>query len=297
MRPAPAAVAPFLAANRFFPLVSLFTFVLTTGEVLRYSGSTIPFVLGAGIFPAESLSSAGGNFILGPRFGDPTVSTKIGVQADTTNIQIIASIGDLLHTLTWQSAFRSGVFDGASVEVSRLVCRPGSIAPVGAIVWFQGYVGQVEIGRTLITITANSMLGLLNVQYPRRLWQHTCSHVFGDAMCQFDRTTMAAAVFAQSSASQIEILTGFNPSPAILYNNGTIIGQSGQNNGIKRTIGIADRGDGVAYLTTPFIYPIAVGDAFQMLPGCGHNVTDCQMFNNLQHFGGMPYIPPAEFAI
>jgi uncharacterized phage protein (TIGR02218 family) len=301
MRPASAAVASFLATNRFFPLVSLFTFVLTTGEILKYSGSTVQLTLSAATFPPESLSAGGGTFILGPRFNDPTVATKIGVQVDTIDLQIMASGTDLLHALTWQQAFRYGVFDGARIEVSRLICQPASGSgfgpPVGAIVWFQGYVGEVEIGRSLITIKANSMLGLLNVQYPRRLWQDTCSHVFGDAMCQFDRTTYSVAVLAQGGSGQSAIVTGFNPSPVNLYNNGTVIGQSGQNAGYKRTIGNADRGDGTVYLTVPFVYPVAVGDAFQMLPGCGHYKTDCQFFNNLNHFGGMPYIPPAEFAI
>jgi uncharacterized phage protein (TIGR02218 family) len=301
MRPAPAALAPFLAANRFFPIVPLFTFVLTTGEVLRYSGSVVPLTLSASLFAAESLNSGGGTFVLGPRFGNPTVATKIGVQADTVNVEIMATGTDLLHAVTWQQAFHAGIFDGALIEVSRMIFQPnigGGLGPaVGAIVWFQGYVGNVEIGRSLITITANSMLGLLNVQYPRRLWQHTCSHVFGDAMCQFDRTTYAVAVIAQGGTTQSAIVTGFNPSPVNLYTNGTIIGQSGQNNGYKRTVADAERGDGTAYLSTPFIYPVAVGDAFEMLPGCGHNLSDCQFFNNLSHFGGQPWVPPAEFAI
>jgi uncharacterized phage protein (TIGR02218 family) len=87
------------------------------------------------------------------------------------------------------------------------------------------------------------------------------------------------------------------PNPATLYDRGTIVGGSGQNAGFKRSISTANTG-GAIYLTVPFVYPVAAGDYFNVLPGCDHMIATCQnVFNNLTHFGGMPYIPPAEFAI
>jgi uncharacterized phage protein (TIGR02218 family) len=167
---------------------------------------------------------------------------------------------------------------------------------VGAVVWFQGYVGQVEIGRSMIKATINSMLGLLNVQYPRRLWQHDCGHIFGDAMCQFDRTSMQVLVVASTNTTTSQIWTGFAPSPLTLYNAGTIIGNTGANTGYRRTI--SDASNGIAYVTVPFIYPVAIGDTFTMLPGCDHKLATCRdVFNNLAHHGGFPWIPPAEFAV
>ena len=81
-----------------------------------------------------------------------------------------------------------------------------------------------------------------------------------------------------------------------LYNDGTIVGLSGANYNIKRTIG--DANTGTTYTTAPFVYPIAVGDYFSMLPGCDRTLTTCQnVFNNLGHFGGMPYVPNSEFSI
>jgi len=302
MRPAPTGLASFLASSREFLMADLYTFALTHGEVLRYSGYSVPFTVPAGYFPPQSLNAAaGGTFILGPRFGRTLVTTKIGVQTDTVPIEIFAGANDLIGNLTWQNAFRLGVFDGAKIEVSRLVCLPpagvGIGALVGAIVWFQGYVGEVQIGRSMITVTANSMLGYLNVQYPRRLWQHDCTHVFGDTMCQFDRNSMAVLVVAQINSTQSQISTGFNPTPATLYDQGTMIGNSGQNTGFKRGIASANTG-GIAFLTVPFLYPVAVGDTFTMLPGCDHSIATCQnTFNNLAHHGGFPYIPPPEYAV
>ena len=303
MRPAPGSLQSFLAANRSFIIADLFTFVTVYGggEIFPYSGYTIPFTVPAGYFDQYSVHAGQTrSFALGPKFGRTKTQTKIGVQVDTIDILIYAGAADLIGTLTWQEAFFGGVFDGATVELGRLVLSTapgGGIAIIGHVVWFQGIVGDVEIGRTAIDVKLNSTLTQLSTQYPRRLWQHDCSHVFGDAMCQFDRQSMAATVTAQAGSTQSAITTGFNPSPATLYDHGTIIGLGGANNGLKRSIAAANSG-GIAFLTAPFVYPVQVGDAFSMLPGCDHNIQTClNVFNNLAHFGGQPYIPPSEFAI
>jgi hypothetical protein len=299
MRPDPTSVTSYLASSRAFVLVDLFTFQTTHGETLRYSSSTVPFSLAASMFPGQSINaSAGGNFIIGPRFGRTKLTTKIGVQVDQLSLQIMAGAADLVGNLTWQNAFALGVFDGCIVEVDRLVCEPDMAGgtPVGAIVWFQGIVGDAEVGRTLITARINSMLALMRNQMPRRLWQAQCTHVFGDAMCQFDRASMSVNFAAANGSGQSTIITGISPTPSTLYDNGTMVSLYGANSGYTRTIGVLSGGS--AIMTVPFIYPVSIGDLFMMLPGCDHTITTCQnTFNNLGRHGGFPYIPPAEFAI
>src|SRR6266576_437150 len=125
MRPDPTSVTSYLASNRTFVLVDLFTFGTTHGETLRYSSSSSSFSLPPSMFPPQSANAPeGGNFILGPRFGRTKVTTKIGVQVDTLDLQIMAGGNDLVGILTWQEAFTNGVFDGAQVEIDRLVCAP-----------------------------------------------------------------------------------------------------------------------------------------------------------------------------
>jgi hypothetical protein len=305
MRPDPSGqLAGYLANNREAALVDLYTFVTTGGETIRCSGTAVPVSVPATMFDSNSANAGAGGpvaFALGPRFGRSKLTTKVGLQVDTMDLDIYAGQGDLLGSnYTWQQSFYWGVFDMATVELGRLICQPqpggGLGPPVGYVVWFQGLVGQVDFGRTAIKVAVNSKLTLLNTQYPRRLWQHTCSHVFGDAMCQFDRQSLAMTVQAQANSTQFAINTGVSPNPFNLYNDGTIVGLSGANTNIKRTI--YNLVNGIVDVVTPFIYPVAVNDYFTILPGCDRTVAMCQgTFNNLQHYGGQPYIVHAEFAV
>jgi uncharacterized phage protein (TIGR02218 family) len=140
-------------------------------------------------------------------------------------------------------------------------------------------------------------MNLLAVQQmPRRLYQAACTHVFGDAMCTFNRASMAATEAALAGSTQAQIVTSLSPSPATLYNQGTIVGLTGPNAGQKRTI--AQVAGGVVSLLKAWLYPVTVGDTFQLLPGCDHTTATCNnFFNNLIHFGGFPYIPPPELAV
>ena len=57
MRPCSAALAAYLAANDGVVIADLYTFALTSGEVLRYSGGdTALSIPGAG-FPTGSLNT------------------------------------------------------------------------------------------------------------------------------------------------------------------------------------------------------------------------------------------------
>ncbi len=86
------------------------------------------------------------------------------------------------------------------------------------------------------------------------------------------------------------------PSPTNLYVQGTISGVSGANAGASRTV--ANIGDGWVYVKPGYLSPVAVGDEFQLLPGCDRTLATCtNVFNNAIHFGGFPYVPTPETAV
>jgi uncharacterized phage protein (TIGR02218 family) len=168
---------------------------------------------------------------------------------------------------------------------------------LGALVWFYGRVAECDAGRSSIHIKVKSLMNLLATQQmPRRLYQAACTHVFGDAMCGFDRDSFAQTASALAGSTQSEIHTALSPSPATLFDQGTMTGLSGANTGLTRTIRQVI--GGVAYPLKAWLYPVAVGDTFRFLPGCDHTVAACQStFDNLAHYGGFPYIPPPETAV
>ncbi|HWB50169.1 MAG TPA: DUF2163 domain-containing protein [Stellaceae bacterium] len=306
MRPASAALQSYLAANDTFVVIDLYTFALPSGAVLRYSGWTTPLTIPGTAFAAGSLNyDAAGytSFALGPRFDRSTVTTKIGIEPTELDISILAGAGDLVGGTSLADAVRVGQFDGATVELDRLFAPPqpdGAGAPatnLGAIVWFYGRVAETAVGRSRIEMKVKSLLNLLaQQQMPRRLYQAACTHVFGDAMCAFNRAASAASVAAQPGSNQAVIVTSLSPTPPTLYDQGTIIATSGANAGQSRTI--AQLSGGNVRLLKAWLEPVAVGDGFDLLPGCDHTLETCRnTFDNLSHFGGFPYIPPPELAV
>jgi len=140
-----------------------------------------------------------------------------------------------------------------------------------------------------------SHLELLNIQMPRRLWQSSCTHVFGDAMCLFDRSSLAAT-FSAASGSTTTVIQGA-PTTTTPYTQGTIIAVTGGNAGYSRTISSFVSG-GTVTVKLAFLSPVAAGDQFQLLPGCDRTLATCtNVFNNAVHFGGFPYIPTPETAV
>jgi uncharacterized phage protein (TIGR02218 family) len=156
-------------------------------------------------------------------------------------------------------------------------------------------------------IFVKSLMNLLAVQQmPRRLYQASCNHVFGDSMCGYDRVLGANAagvstgiggvtIAALAGSTQAQIATSFSPSPATAYDEGTITAVSGANSGATRTV--AALTGGVARLLKPWLSPVSVGDMFQLLPGCDHTTQTCQtVLQNIARYGGFPYVPPPESA-
>jgi hypothetical protein len=306
MRPASAALQSYLAQNDAFVVIDLYTFALPSGAVLRYSGWTAPLAIPGTAFPPGSLNhDASGYtyFALGPRFGRSMVTTKIGIEPTELDISVLAGAADLIGGSSFADAVRTGQLDGATVELDRFFAPPqvgGSGVPannLGAIVWFYGRVAESDVGRSKIDIKVKSLLNLLaQQQMPRRLYQAACTHVFGDAMCTFNRAGLAATIAAGVGSNQAVIVATLSPSPATLYDQGTIVATAGANAGQRRSI--AQLAAGNVYLLKAWLEPVAVGDAFQLLPGCDHTLGTCQStFNNSDHFGGFPYIPPPELAV
>jgi len=317
MRPCSAALSSYLnnAADLAVVQVDLYTFALTSGEVVRWSGGDTALTIPAAGFPAGSLNhGAQQSFTLGPRFGRSKVTTKIGVQAAELDIEIIAGAEDRVGTFPIAEAVRLGIFDGATVELDRLFAPPQSAGSgaldtsLGTLLWFYGRVADCDVGRSKIAVKVKSLMNLLALQQmPRRLYGATCTHVFGDAMCGYDRAAGKNAlgtstgfgsvtIAAATGSTQSEIHAGFIPSPPSPYVQGTITGLTGANSGLSRTI--SDHLAGVVYFKKAFLFPVAIGDTFTLLPGCDHTTATCNAtFQNLARFGGFPYIPPPELAV
>lgn len=199
--------------------------------------------------------------------------------------------------------------DPLTSEAPMSVPAPAIDTSLGCLVWFRGAIADLTIGRSVISLTVKSPLNRLSTtQFPTRVFYGSCSHAFGGAMCGYSRVAGENAlgdptgigletITATSGSTQSEIHSAFVPSTSPSpYIEGTIVGVTGANAGFTRTI--SDHQSGTVYFKLPFVYEVAVGDTFDILPGCPHTVAYCDgVLNNAARFGGFPHIPPPEYGI
>lgn len=284
VKPASPALIALLGGSERFIMADLYTFTLVGGSVLRYSAA--PTALAAG----------GNRFELGPKFERSKTKVVIGTQVDELEVKVYPEPTDLIGAVPFLEAAWQGQLDGALLQLERAFMPSYGDTSVGTVVLFAGRVSDIDCSRTGIDMKCRSHLELLNIQMPRRLWQSACTHVFGDAMCQFDRSSLQATFSAGPGSTPSQIVAAIGPNPANLYVQGTVIGLTGSNAGSSRTI--ADIEAGSIYTKLAFLSPVAAGDQFRLLPGCDRTLATCtNVFNNAAHFGGFPYIPTPETAV
>jgi uncharacterized phage protein (TIGR02218 family) len=284
MKAASPALIALLNASTQFVMADLYTLTLEGGYVLRYSAAPTTIV------------ANGFTFALGPKFERSKTKTVIGTQVDELDIKIYPETADLIGATPWLQAAWQGQLDGALLQLERAFMPTYGDTSPGTVVLFAGRVSDIDCSRTRIEMKCRSHLELLNIQMPRRLWQSSCTHVFGDAMCQFNRASSQTGFACLSGSTETQILSTVNPTPAGLYVQGTIIGLTGANSGYSRTI--AGMSNGTVSVKLAFLSPPATGDQFQLLPGCDRSLATCtNIFNNAIHFGGFPYVPTPETAV
>src|SRR5262245_20039539 len=205
-------------------MADLYTFTLVGGSVLRYSAAP------------TALTVNGQTFTMGPKFERSKTKVVIGVQVDELEVRVYPEPTDLIADLPFLQAAWQGQLDGALLQLERAFMPSYGDTSPGTVVLFAGRVSDIDCSRTGIDIKCRSHLELLNIQMPRRLWQSACTHLFGDAMCQFNRASLQASFSAAPGSTQAQIATTLSPSPANLYIQGTIIGLTGENAGSSRSI-------------------------------------------------------------
>ena len=288
MKPASAALIALLNSGEQFVMADLYTFTLVGGAaILRYSVAPTAIVANGHLFSA------------GLKFERSKTKVVIGTQVDEFDLKIYPEPTDLVGATPFLEAAWQGQFDGALLQLERAFMGASESdygdTSAGTVILFSGRISDIDCSRTGIEMKCRSHLELLNIQMPRRLWQSSCTHVFGDSMCLFNRLSLAAT-FSAGSGSTTTVIQGA-PATTTPYAQGTIIGLTGGNAGQSRTIANFSSGGSVT-VKLAFLSPVAGGDQFQLLPGCDRTLATCtNVFNNAIHFGGLPYIPTPETAV
>jgi uncharacterized protein/uncharacterized protein DUF2163 len=158
-----------------------------------------------------------------------------------------------------------------------------------------------------ITVDSSSTSVSMNLQVPVRL--NGTIYQFGNLVNVANVIYMCNSEEGTSAGS----LPTFNPIRGTITVDGTInwvsvnngyplgyiVYVSGQNTGLKKTVKAQGISAGLLQLQLlyPFPFPVAGGDTVKLITGCDKTLNTCEnVYDNLIHFGGMPFVPNPEIA-
>lgn len=278
-------------------IADLFTVTLVSGLVLRATDFQIPLTYD-------------GETFLPTRWGSWRCNgTKVdlGSMNASADFEVFAGTDELMPT--WNCSINEaaalGLFDAATILIQTAYdVGSGQVASGFAVTRFGGQISEfTPLGRTTIKGTARPYSFTLNQQMPRKILQPGCGWTLGDSGCTVNLATFTFTntVGAGTNAKIITPGTAI-AQPDGYFTQGVIKMTSGQNAGLSNYIEL--HSGGLIVLSKPFLFPVATGDAFDLIAGCDHTSQTClQKFGNLvfggtpNNFGGFPFIPNKERCI
>jgi len=211
---------------------------------------------------------------------------------------------DTIDGVPFMTALEQGMFDYATLQrdLAFLPSATPNVVPIGYVTLFYGLIADIsEIGRTEAKMKVKSLLVRLNTDFPRNNYGPTCQWKLYGPGC-----TLTKSFFGKNgtvlSGSTVQVVNWSNSFTAPQPNQGTITFTSGVLNGQSFQVDTSDSGH--SYIAGALPSAPKAGDTFTAYPGCDHTSgldtngneisgnVGCASFNNLQHFGGCPRVPP-----
>lgn len=158
-------------------------------------------------------------------------------------------------------------------------------------------ISKSILGRTTLkddrySVEAMSLIDALN-QPIGKTYGATCPKKFGGqeyAGCKKVVTPSAGTV--TGVADRYNFTASALAGAADYFGAGSIVWTTGANVGLKSQEVKAFGVGGVIELYEAFFYPVAIGDQFEITPGCRKRLEDCRdKWNNVLNFGGFTRIP------
>jgi uncharacterized phage protein (TIGR02218 family) len=274
-------------------MADLLTFTLTNGLILRFTSADIPVTFEGNLYAGGSGS---------PLIKRDRTRTVLGLEVDSCNLKINADSTHTINGVPFLDAALRGYFDGASVLLTRAFFDSSTAGdldggfhspPVGAVHLFGGKVSDCRVQRTELQLTAKSDLEILDVKFPRNVYQSGCSRTLFDAGCGLKPATYTSTGSVVSAASNKPSITCNLSQAAGYFDQGVLTFTSGTLQGVTRTV--KTHVGGMIAFSRPLPSMPQVGAAFTVTPGCDKKQATCaNKFNNLIYFRGMPYIPKPE---
>ncbi len=279
------ALAALLNSGAPLEKCDLYTVTLANGQTLRWTNRD------------GAVSGNGHTWAVGPGIERSKCSWKIGIEVDTLSLTLRTDLArpNAINGTPLLAFIAAGGFNGARIQLDRAFWTLGDTAPRGALLWFSGAVGDIPlVSRIEAQLNVKSDLQLLNIQVPREVYQAQCARSVYDVECTLNPDAFRVNGAATGATTLGRTRFQSNLAQAAGYFDlGTLTFTSGGNNGEKRTV--KSHPGGLVTLLSPLPAVVAIGDTFNVVPGCDGLQTTCiTKFNNRSHFKGQPFVPQPE---
>ena len=154
------------------------------------------------------------------------------------------------------------------------------------IVYWKGRVVGAKTSGNQIDIQCESVFTSIKRPGLRARFEYTCRRTLYLKGCDVNRESYKlVGTISSISNGLILSVTGASSKPDGYYTGGMIISPDG----VPRFV-VAHTGDSVTLSRT--VPNLAIGQSISVYPGCDHLKETCfNKFNNLNNFGGFPWIP------
>jgi uncharacterized phage protein (TIGR02218 family) len=201
---------------------------------------------------------------------------------DLTGVADIAGIG--------YDQIVSGLFDGARVYGFATTWRTPTVdeEPLGVAI-----LGKTTLKDDRYSIEMMMLVDALNQSVGKTVTAN-CQKVFGGqefAGCKIDLTPLTVTGALTHATSNSVFRDSTRAEAADYFGDGTIAFTTGDNAGLKPIRIKSHAADGTIETHESFHYPVAVGDAYTLTPGCRHRQEDCRdKWANIVNFGGFSFV-------
>jgi uncharacterized phage protein (TIGR02218 family) len=183
--------------------------------------------------------------------------------------------------------FASQFLGFAPEEITTVVIRRGHWGdPLGEfIVYWKGRILGATANENRIDLNCESIFTSIQRPGLRAKYEYSCRRTLYERGCNVNRESFGVLREIEASSGVVLQVFGLDLYPDGYFTGGMVVAESGT------TRFITSHTAQDITLTRP-IRSVAVGQDISVYPGCDHLRGTClTKFNNLDNFGGFPFIP------
>lgn len=230
-------------------------------------------------------------------FDSSIIATDTGLSVD--NAEARALVSATVDGITAEMAM-AGELDDASWEMMLLNWADTSM---GHLVLDAGDIGEVTVVDGAIYVPELLSYAMRLRQSIGHVWSRRCRATFGtDANSQTGCGVDAESLWVSGTVTAVDAddafrifadssLAGLDPEPS----PGRVRFITGKNASarLRQVEGYGDA-TGTVALFEALLFPVEVGDQFEIRPDCNKSPSDCIRYGNFINYKGEPYIPVGD---